>query len=79
MPRFCRRFGGGRAGRLRGGDDMQMPQDGAILLSMVNMKLRDGVSSPEELCEQLGWDVSELYKRLGALGCTYDEEKNRFA
>lgn len=57
---------------------MEMPTDGAMLLSLVNMKLRDGAPSPEELCCELGWDVSELYKRLGALGCVYDGEKNRF-
>ena len=57
---------------------MDMPRDGAMLLSVVNMKLRDGAPSPEELCEELGWDGEELYERLAAFGCAYDKEQNRF-
>ncbi|HIQ66794.1 MAG TPA: DUF4250 domain-containing protein [Candidatus Coproplasma stercoravium] len=55
-----------------------MPNDAAMLLSLVNMKLRDGSPSPEELCEECGWDCAELYRRLASIGCIYDEEKNRF-
>ena len=57
---------------------MEMPKDSAMLLSLVNMKLRDGAPSPEELCEECGWDCAELYRRLASIGCLYDEEKNRF-
>ncbi len=55
-----------------------MPNDAAMLLSLVNMKLRDGSPSPEELCGECGWDCAELYRRLASIGCIYDEEKNRF-
>ena len=57
---------------------MDMPQDAVMLLSVVNMKLRDGASSPEELCAELGWDCAVLYSRLGAAGFVYDEERNSF-
>ena len=57
---------------------MDMPQDAAMLLSVVNTKLRDGASSPEELCFELGWDCAELYARLGSAGFGYDEERNTF-
>lgn len=63
------------AGRKTG---LDMPNDAAMLLSLVNMKLRDGSPSPEELCEECGWDCAELYRRLASIGCIYDEEKNRF-
>lgn len=57
---------------------MDMPQDVAMLLSVVNTKLRDGAPSPEELCAELGWDCSALYSRLGAAGFVYDGERNCF-
>ena len=57
---------------------LDMPNDAAMLLSLVNMKLRDGSPSPEELCGECGWDCAELYRRLASIGCIYDEEKNRF-
>lgn len=57
---------------------MHMPSDEAILLSMVNMKLRDGVSSPEELCAENDWDEEELYRRLAAAGYSYDDKRNAF-
>ncbi len=57
---------------------MDMPNDAAMLLSLVNMKLRDGCPSPEELCYEQDWDYEELYRRMGAAGYVYNEEKNRF-
>ena len=57
---------------------MEMPSDGAILLSMVNMKLRDGDYTPSELCAQYGWDEVELCRRLAAEGYSYNEDKNAF-
>ena len=42
---------------------MDMPNDAAMLLSLVNMKLRDGCPSPEELCCEQDWDCEELYRR----------------
>ncbi len=49
-----------------------------MLLSYVNMKLRDGAASPDELCEELGWERAELDARLAALGVCYDAAGNRY-
>ena len=54
------------------------PQDPYMLLSMVNMKLRDRYSSLDALCED--WDVSrsEIEGVLAAIQYHYDPEQNAF-
>jgi hypothetical protein len=44
-----------------------------MLLSVVNMKLRDFYSSLDELCEDLGEDRVQLEKTLNTAGFEYDE------
>ena len=58
---------------------MYMPADNAILLSAVNMKLRDGCESLEELCTENDWDREEVCSRLASMGYYYDEARNTFA
>ena len=55
-----------------------IPQDPYMLLSMVNMKLRDRYSSLDALCED--WDVSrgEIESVLASLDYHYDPEQNAF-
>ncbi len=55
-----------------------IPQDGYLLLSYINTKLRDDYASLSELAEDLGEDAEEISSKLGALGYTYDGERNRF-
>ena len=55
-----------------------VPQDGAMLLSYLNTKLRDDYASLEELCEELELSQEEIEDKLGALGYFYDAESNRF-
>lgn len=55
-----------------------IPQDGAMLLSYINTKLRDEYPSLDELCEELELSKEELQQKLGALGYEYDRERNRF-
>ena len=43
-----------------------MPSDAYMLLSLANTKLRDYYCSPQDMCEDLGWDEEELASRLGA-------------
>lgn len=57
---------------------MQLPQDGAMLLSLVNMKLRDGGVTLDELCDDMEWDRDEIETRLARLGYRYDETERRF-
>ena len=57
---------------------MQLPQDPAVLLSYVNMKLRDSYPSLAALCDDLGADEGTLCSALAAIGYTYDEQRNAF-
>ena len=55
-----------------------LPQDPMILLSFLNMKLRDGGASLQALCDELGADPEEIREKLAAAGYRYDEKANRF-
>lgn len=54
-----------------------MPSDDFILLSFINMRLRDGDDLDEE-CASLGWEKEALIVRLRNIGYSYDEEQNAF-
>lgn len=54
------------------------PKDPMMLLSWVNMKLRDFYPSLEKLCEDLEIDRNELKKTLENAGFTYNEAQNKF-
>ena len=55
-----------------------IPQDPVILLSFVNMKLRDEYPSLDELCAGLGEDRAALEDKLAAIGYEYDPAVNQF-
>lgn len=55
-----------------------MMQDSAMLLSFVNMKLRDTYDSLDALCDDLEFDRAQLEERLAAIGCRYDAAGNCF-
>lgn len=55
-----------------------LPRDPAILLSFVNMKLRDCYDSLEELCAALDADPAELTRALEGMGYRYDPARNQF-
>lgn len=54
------------------------PKDPAMLMSWVNMKLRDFYGSLDELCEDLEIDRKELEDRLAKAGFEYNAELNKF-
>ena len=56
----------------------ELPKDPMLLLSVVNMKLRDFYPSLEALCEDLEADQEELRNRLAAIDYHYDQGQNRF-
>ena len=56
----------------------EYPKDPAMLMSWVNMKLRDFYGSLDELCEELEIDKNELEKRLNEAGFEYNQELNKF-
>ena len=58
---------------------MYLPKDASMLLSMINMKLRDCYESLEELCEEEDIDKEELLRLLSQAGYSYDPEHNSFA
>lgn len=55
-----------------------IPKDPAMLLSFVNLKLRDIYASLEALCEDLDVDQAEIAERLASIDYRYDEERNQF-
>ncbi len=57
---------------------MQLPNDPVMLLSVINLKLRDFYSNLDALCEDMNVDKSELLKKLSSAGFEYDEEHNQF-
>ena len=57
---------------------MQLPEDPYILLSVLNMKLRDFYPSLDALCEDFGVDRTALERRMANAGFAYDPERNAF-
>lgn len=55
-----------------------MSSDPVMLLSFINMKLRDFYPSLEALCDDLGVDAGELQTRLATIDCHYDVALNKF-
>lgn len=55
-----------------------IPQDPMMLMSFINMKLRDFYPSLDALCEDLEISRKELEERLGKAGFEYSEENKRF-
>ncbi len=55
-----------------------LPKDPAMLLSVVNTKLRDFYDSLDALCDDLDVARESVEKVLAGIGYTYDAEKNQF-
>ena len=55
-----------------------LPKDPVMLLSYVNMKLRDFYGSLDAFCEEPDVDKQEITEKLAAIGYRYDEERNQF-
>ena len=55
-----------------------IPKDPIMLLSFVNLKLRDFYSSLDVLCDDLDVDKKEIVDKLGAIDYHYDEKRNQF-
>lgn len=55
-----------------------IPKDPVMLLSFLNLKLRDFYKSDEELYEDLDLDRKEIVEKLAAIGYVYDKERNQF-
>lgn len=55
-----------------------IPKDPAMLLSFLNLKLRDFYKSLDDLCEDMDVDRQEIVDKLVEIGYCYDKEKNAF-
>lgn len=55
-----------------------LPKDPAILLSVINTKLRDFYPSLDALCDDLNADKSEIEASLSVIGYKYSELRNQF-
>ena len=55
-----------------------MPKDPAMLLSFINLKLRDYYPSLEALCEDLQVEEKEICAKLAMIDYEYDAQKNQF-
>lgn len=57
---------------------MQLPSDPNMLLSYVNLKLRDYYSSLENMCDDLDISQGEIEEKLKSIGYRYDSGRNQF-
>lgn len=55
-----------------------MPKDPVMLLSFVNMKLRDFYSDIERLCADYDVTQEELCEKLKTINYEYDRALNKF-
>ncbi|MDD3412894.1 MAG: DUF4250 domain-containing protein [Lachnospiraceae bacterium] len=55
-----------------------IPKDPVMLLSYVNLKLRDYYSDLEALCEDLDVEEQEIVRKLQSINYHYDTVRNQF-
>jgi hypothetical protein len=59
-------------------ENNMIPNDPMMLLSFINMKLRDEYNSFDSLCDNLDVDKDEIVSKLGAVGYRYNKDNNQF-
>jgi hypothetical protein len=57
---------------------MNMPKDPVMLLSFVNMQLRDHYSSLSDLCKAYAVDERDIKRKLGDIEYEYNQKTNQF-
>jgi hypothetical protein len=55
-----------------------LPQDPIMLMSLINMKLRDEYPNLDKLCEDMGIDRHVLETVLAQAGFEYSPQANKF-
>lgn len=55
-----------------------IPQDPIMLMSWLNLKLRDFYPDLDSLCDDLGLDRKEIEEKMKAAGFEYSEEHRKF-
>lgn len=56
----------------------RMPEDPVMLMSFVNMRLRDGELTLDEFCKDMGMNRDELERRMAVGGFEYNYQANKF-
>ncbi len=56
-----------------------IPSDPMMLLSFINMKLRDSYTSLDALCDDLDVAKEEITDKLKSIGYKYNPETNQFS
>lgn len=57
---------------------MQVPGDPNMLISYVNLKLRDYYPSLETFCDDMDVSLMETEEKLNEIGYFYDRQRNQF-
>lgn len=57
---------------------MTLPNDPMMLLSFVNMKLRDFYPTLDDMCEDMDIDKNSIITKLAAIDYKYNEDLNKF-
>lgn len=55
-----------------------LPDNPVMLLSVINMKLRDQYNSLDSLCDDLDVNKEEILEKLEKINYFYDEKQNQF-
>ncbi len=55
-----------------------VPKDPVMLLSYVNLKLRDFYPSLQAMCEDMDVSEEEITDRLASISYHYDKDRNQF-
>ncbi len=55
-----------------------IPKDPVMLLSFVNLKLRDYYDSFDAMCEDMDLQKTELEEKLASIQYHYDSGRNQF-
>lgn len=55
-----------------------IPKDPNILLSFINLKLRDFYLSLDDLCDDLDISKDEIEEKLLSIGYKYNSDENQF-
>ena len=55
-----------------------LPKDPMMLVSLINMKLRDFYPSLDALCEDMDIDKGQLLEKLASAGFEYNQNLNKF-
>ena len=55
-----------------------LPGDPIMLLSFVNMKLRDKYATLDALCEDMDESKDAIVAKLAEVGYEYNQERNQF-